>query len=529
MRCLLLLLCCFAVKAPARPVLRVLKAPAGAPSLVQNGAFETARDRKVASWTAFQDGYNLAPDEGRNGSAAIVCSNNDSHRASGASQVISLNQRTAAPLVVRGWSKAEDVTGGPDSGYSIYVDLLYSDGTPLWGQTANFRCGSHDWQRREFTIIPDKPVRSLTVHCLFRGHAGEVWFDDIAVEELGRDGAVLFQGVPVQPEPPTAPVATRTVQTDDGLALRLAGSDVVAVSVNGVSFGASATTCGFLARDAAAGSDFASFSNGACSDLRLQLGAEFIPRSNHIVVQGRLSDTTKKDRAVTLVFALPLDGAGWRWHDDIRRSRIIGGAGEFANQVSVRAGSTGSESLYPVAALCNDHTGVALGLDMDRPAVFRLAYHAGVHQLLVAFDFGLVPETERFPDAADFRFVIYSFNPRGRFRSAWQKFVEIFPEQFVVRSHEQGLWMPFTDISKVRGWEDFGFRYHEGNNNVPWDDAHGVLSFRYTEPMTWWMRMDKTLPRTTPNALRVRDELLAGKDASARRLAGVSAVAVMHD
>ena len=47
--------------------------------------------------------------------------------------------------------------------------------------------------------MPEKPVRSLTVHCLFRGHTGQVWFDDLAVEEIRAEGsAVLFQGVPVR-------------------------------------------------------------------------------------------------------------------------------------------------------------------------------------------------------------------------------------------------------------------------------------------------------------------------------------------
>jgi hypothetical protein len=43
-------------------------------------------------------------------------------------------QRTVpVPLVIRGWSKAEEVSGGTDSGYSLYADLIYDDGTPLWG------------------------------------------------------------------------------------------------------------------------------------------------------------------------------------------------------------------------------------------------------------------------------------------------------------------------------------------------------------------------------------------------------------
>ena len=38
---------------------------------------------------------------------------------------------------------------------------------------------------------------------------------------------------------------------------------------------------------------------------------------------------------------------------------------------------------------------------------------------------------------------------------------------------------------------------------------HGILTFRYTEPMTWWMPMPKEMPRTLEAAL-----------AEARRLAG---------
>ena len=52
--------------------------------------------------------------------------------------------------------------------------------------------------------------------------------------------------------------------------------------------------------------------------------------------------------------------------------------------------------------------------------------------------------------------------------------------------------MPFAKISQVKGWEDFGFKFKEGNDETAWDDAHGILTFRYTEPMTWWMPMPKS-------------------------------------
>jgi hypothetical protein len=49
--------------------------------------------------------------------------------------------------------------------------------------------------------------------------------------------------------------------------------------------------------------------------------------------------------------------------------------------------------------------------------------------------------------------------------------------------------MAFNKISKVQGWEDFGFAIKEDYNETDWDDAHGITTFAYTEPGTWWMRI----------------------------------------
>ena len=55
--------------------------------------------------------------------------------------------------------------------------------------------------------------------------------------------------------------------------------------------------------------------------------------------------------------------------------------------------------------------------------------------------------------------------------------------------------MPFARISRIKGWEDFGFRFKEGNDETAWDDAHGIITFHYTEPLTWWMPMPRAMPR----------------------------------
>ena len=66
-----------------------------------------------------------------------------------------------------------------------------------------------------------------------------------------------------------------------------------------------------------------------------------------------------------------------------------------------------------------------------------------------------------------------------------------------------------TKISQVEGWQDFGFRFKEGNDETEWDDAHDIITFRYTEPMTWWMPMPKDLPRTLEAALAEANRLAA--------------------
>lgn len=511
----------------AAPVLRVIKAEESAPSLLPNGGFEDGAGGMAAPWKSYGAGYHVAPGQGRQGTRCAVAEVSGEMGA-GAIQSLTLLRQAPLPLVIRGWSKAENVSGQADNNYSIYVDLVYEDGTSLWGQTANFRCGTHDWELRERVVLPEKPVKSLTIYCLLRGHSGKAWFDDVSVTEITAGGeSVILQGVPMQQtaRPAAAAAPGPPVTTPDGLALSPAG-DSFTVDGRKLATGAPA---GFLARDIAKQSDVFAFSNGECRELGLKVHPEISARPDHLVVSGRVTDVTGKDRAITLFFALPVDAAGWLWHRDIRHAETIKGRAEYAGTVGVRCGATGTLSQYPLAALTSKQTGLALGLDMARPAQYRLSYHAGTQQFLIAYDFGLVKETEQFPSSADFRFVLFRFDPAWGFRAAFRKYMEIFPQQFAVRSRDQGMWMPFTEVGKVEGWEDFGFRYHEGNNAVPWDDAHGILSFRYTEPMTWWMPLQPGVARNLSEALRVRDELTHSKNAQTRRMAATTRVAAMFD
>jgi hypothetical protein len=119
-------------------------------------------------WRAWSEGFQRQGD-------FFLCDNGDDARVQrGAGQTVVLNQRVAAPIVATAWSRAEGVTGSAGSDYSLYLDLVYEDGTPLWGQSAAFDVGTHDWQRRQVVVLPEKPVRQLTVYLLLRNHGARL-------------------------------------------------------------------------------------------------------------------------------------------------------------------------------------------------------------------------------------------------------------------------------------------------------------------------------------------------------------------
>ena len=99
--------------------------------------------------------------------------------AAGAKQVITFDPPLQRPIRISGWAKAAGAVVQQD--FSVYCDVHYADGTPLWGQMAPFRPGSHDWERADFEFRPTKPVASIEVFLLFRKAQGTVWFDDIEV------------------------------------------------------------------------------------------------------------------------------------------------------------------------------------------------------------------------------------------------------------------------------------------------------------------------------------------------------------
>ncbi len=92
------------------------------------------------------------------------------------SQTVILDQTEIKTIFFSAESKAESVSGNSDVYYSIYINLIYTDGSKKDGVNCIFKTGTHDWEKSKNSYTPDKPIKSLKYYLLFRKHPGSAWF-----------------------------------------------------------------------------------------------------------------------------------------------------------------------------------------------------------------------------------------------------------------------------------------------------------------------------------------------------------------
>eukprot|EP01052_Picozoa_sp_SAG31_P048009 SAG31_NODE_9855_length_1220_cov_1.151650_1_plen_233_part_00 len=119
--------------------------------------------------------------------AAIVVNNDQQNKQAGA--VFNWIAPTGSPLeadylILSGWSKAEADSGGADDDYSLYVDMIHSDGKLGAAGIAPFTPGAHDWEYVQKKVVLSKPIAQLRIYCLFRSRIGKVYFESISCKEL---------------------------------------------------------------------------------------------------------------------------------------------------------------------------------------------------------------------------------------------------------------------------------------------------------------------------------------------------------
>src|SRR5439155_247074 len=111
-------------------------------------------------------------------------------------------------------------------------------------------------------------------------------------------------------------------------------------------------------------------------------------RGNHVAIQGtvRLARSgTGGDRPFQLRFTVPVDGMGWRWGDYARRERVITPGATYAY---LTTSSEQQTSRYPFGELSGDRVGLALGIPLSDPRIFRVSYDPSTG-LSIEFDLGI--------------------------------------------------------------------------------------------------------------------------------------------
>lgn len=473
-------------------------------TLNRNTGLEEAQNNRLTGVSYFGQGYQIRSGEGRHGSQAAYCAIDSGDKSMGLTWSFNLSQTHPEPVRITGWSRAQDVTGSPNSDYSLYIDVIYQDGTPSWGHNAPFSPGTHDWQEKTVLIIPEKPIRSISCYALFRHRLGQVWFDDIVIQKSSLlTNMMRLDGISVRPGTASAPFGNPKAFNTGDMNAKIDPSNgaISALSIHQKELPLTGIASGFLVRDVSRNSDYYPFPGGQCApvDCRLVLSIEANEHALHI--RGELTDLSGQPRALNLLYAIPIDSVGRTWGDYAGNSRSIAEPEDYHSWIEIGVGSNGQISRYPFACISGDGFGLSLALDMGKPCQWRLGYSSQARILYISADLGLHPAVKANPSKASFEYILYSIDPAWGFRSAAERYYQIFPDYFAVRSREQGIWMPFTDVSTVEGWEDFGFKYHEGNNNVAFDDSANILSFRYSEPSTWWMNMNRDVPRTYEAAM----------------------------
>lgn len=348
--------------------------------------------------------------------------------------------------------------------FSMNVCLFDADGKAVDWHFANEAMKPGRKVVTRFTV----PAGVARMYARFRGDgpcAARV--DAFSLE---RKGSVFPEGYVAPQEPELVAAAIKdfdnrdTFDGDRGVSAALIGAQ------------------GFFLRDVAANGEYRPAA--ACGDFALTVTTT--NGDGSVGYDVTLRELTGRDRAVSLVFAVKLPDGPLVWHETMRKSEPVT---QGERQYTVRQGNAGRGRLsrWPFGAVSVAGKGVALGMDPRFPAFQRFGANASTRHLYVVFDFGFGKEH---PEAR-VKFRVFRFDGAHGLRGAYAAYRRIYPEMFEVRCREHGLWTVASSLKKLPGLEDFGFRFRGRMGEIPFDDEHGFLTFRYTEPSTWWVTVPK--------------------------------------
>ena len=469
----------------------------------------------VQSWGSVGNGYRMVQSPGCTGTTANVFRVDNTSASGSAGMANTLSNPECGTYTFSACSKAENVKreiGTEYYSYGLTAIVFYSDGTSK-EYYAPFTYGTHDWEHRDISFTINKPATYLTLYVFLRAPAtGTAYFDDVKVMRQGAGTNLgTFDEMPVtvlQKAP--AQSTEKTLATKDGLELGLGATQVTSLKIDGKELKNDAFS-GFMVRDIAADPEkdgvysFAT-KRGSAADkflgsqptLGLDLKADFKADHRGIRVSGVITEQKDSEdgRAVQLSYALPITATGWKMGTTTLDSETIetGNAWNVYKpyndaSVTVVDWDSAPHSYYPTACVYNEELGIAIAASMEYPSFWTLEYNGSTGQYAITYQLGVVKEA---PESARFDFVIYKLDdPSWGFRSAMEKYTELYPEQYEIKQKEFGTWAAWADLTNVPDIEDFNIRFREtgeeGRTAYDFEQAKGIKNVYYFELGDWWI------------------------------------------
>ena len=240
---------------------------------------------------------------------------------------------------------------------------------------------------------------------------------------------------------------------------------------------------GYFLRDASCEIDFVPLAQ----KTEFSLDEEVERRGSVSLRKVCMKHSGKGDRAMTLAYDIPLPEGPITVFNAPDNSRTVN-YWDAPVTVDGRPCAAGAGKLprWPFIAVKTAKGTRAVGLAPGSIAVFRLTVDPVRRVMRIFFDLGFTEEKKD----ATFSFADFTFDPFADhgYRGAWKTWMEAFPEYYTVRDKKHGTWMVHYPISKVKDWQDFGFRYKEGYKEAAWDNTNGVLPLHYSSSGAWSMR-----------------------------------------
>ncbi len=464
-------------------------------NLLINPGFE-----ETGKWKIYGEGYEIDTETKHSGNQSIKTTpNNVADKVYGAFQGMDFDfEGEEKRIVIGGWSKNE---GEVADGGKLIADVYSKDGSETqYGLEVSFDSSQrHVWQYNEEIFTIKKPSY-IVLYVITGGQIGApVYFDDIFVAEVIKkvdEGFFVFDdtvvSIPIKQESKKSR-KVYSLGTQDGLVLSLSeNSKVQELSINdkNLVYKESVPISGFFVRDVAQNSDFIAIKGSVLQkdniiqqkyklkSLKLEFDNIYTSTEDYIEIRGKVKNFAKDDRAITIYYALPINALGWKWGEDIRNSTMIDGNREYFNTKHID--TAGKTSVYPISVISKD-VNLSYAVRLDEPRIVRMEYNSTHKIYYIAFDLGLSPETKKFPNQADFSFIIYKSDPQWGFRSAIERYYNFYPEFFEKRVNREGIWLAGTGVlKKTKNPEDFGFMFHHGLRDVDMGDKLGIYSCDYS-------------------------------------------------